>query len=870
MTGVAPGTAVISYTTGAGCVATSTVTVISAPPAISGTLHVCVGGTTTLTDPGGGTWTSSAPSIATIGSASGIVSGLTAGTTNITYSLGAACQVGAVFTVNANPAAIGGTPTVCEGAITNLTDVTTGGTWSTTSANASVSGTGTTGAVTGITAGTALISYTTAGSCTATKTVTVNAAPSAITGSLGICLGGTGTLSSTPAGGSWVSGASGTVSINPTTGVIAGVAIGTAPITYTLPVTGCKAATTVTVNPLPATITGTMTVCVGSTTTLSDATPGGTWTSGSPGIATIGSSSGGVNGIVAGTALITYTAAITGCTRSATVTVNPLPSVAAIGGTPVVCTGNTRLLTDGTLGGVWSTGGAGMATIGSTGLVTGVTAGTENVTYTVTTSFGCVGAVSTTVTVNTSPASITGTLAVCAGQATTLSDVSAGGTWSSSSGSIALVGSASGIVSGSGAGTATISYTVSNGCSATAVVTVNPLPSPITGVTHVCVGAATTLTDAGGGSWTSSNTSIASVGSSSGIVIGVAPGVDTITYTLPTGCTTSTGVTVNPLPVAGTITGTSSVCAGSTITLSDAISGGVWSTTNASVAIVGSTGIVTGVAGGTDTIKYSVTNICGTAVASYAITVNPLAVAGTISGSSLVCVGTPVTLTDAAAGGTWSSSNTAIATVGTGSGVVNGVAVGTATITYTVSNVCNTATALYAITVSALPSAGTITGIDSVCPGDSVTLSSSATGGSWSASNSNATVTATGKVHGVSTGTVMISYIVTNSCGTATALFAMTVRSLTICRVGVQPEPVVATGIKVYPNPSPGMFTVEFPPVIGTAQISITDVLGKTLETQAVDGNAQKAIFRLNAAPGSYMVKVEAGGQTWHSKVVIW
>src|SRR4029077_15145001 len=111
------------------------------------------------------------------------------------------------------------------------------------------------------------------------------------------------------------------------------------------------------------------------------------------------------------------------------------------------------------------------------------------------------------------------------------------------------------------------------GCTATTVVTVNPLPSAISGTATVCVGSTTTLSDAGGGTWTSSTSSVATVVSGTGVVTGVSSGTSTITYTLGTGCTTTTVVTVNPLPSA--ISGTATVCVGSTTTLSDA-GGGTW------------------------------------------------------------------------------------------------------------------------------------------------------------------------------------------------------------------------------------------------------------------------------------------------------
>src|SRR6202012_1980921 len=113
------------------------------------------------------------------------------------------------------------------------------------------------------------------------------------------------------------------------------------------------------------------------------------------------------------------------------------------------------------------------------------------------------------------------------------------------------VGTSTGIVNGIASGTSAITYTLGTGCTATTVVTVNALPAAISGTATVCVGSNTTLSDAtAGGSWSSSNTSAATVGTSTGIVSGVAAGTSTITYTLGTGCTSTAVVTVNALPVA--------------------------------------------------------------------------------------------------------------------------------------------------------------------------------------------------------------------------------------------------------------------------------------------------------------------------------
>ena len=865
VTAIATGSTTISYTLPSGCVATITFSVISSPAPISGSTHVCIGSTTGLTETGGGTWTSSSTSVATIGS-TGIVTGVTAGIATITYSLGTGCTTTLPFTVNPLPSVITGAGTVCPGATTSWSDATTGGTWSTISTSASVGSSS--GLVTGITSGLATITYTSLLGCNVTRVVTVNAGVATISGTSIVCVGSTSSLTDATPGGSWTSGATGIATIS-SSGVLSGVSAGTGSITYTIGSTGCYASTPFTVNPLPASITGTLSVCVGATSLLDDATTGGTWTA-SGSSATIGSSSGLVTGASTGLSTISYTLP-TGCRKTASVTVNALPIVAVFSGPLNVCSGSTATLIDATPGGTWSSSDITIVSVGSSsGVITGVTVGSATITYTVTSSAGCTSFVTAAITVNPAPSPITGTATMCEGSTTALADATSGGAWSSSPTTIATVGS-TGIVTGVAAGTAIITYTATSGCTVTYGVTVNPMPSAIGGTTHVCAGSTTTLTDViTGGTWTSGTITIATVGSASGILSGVLAGNDTITYTLPTGCSITVPITVNPLPVSGTITGPSSVCAGAAISLADATTGGVWSSSNTTLATVGSAGLVTGVIAGIDTIKYTVTNICGASVAMQVITINPLPVAGTITGATLICIGTPDTLTDAAPGGSWSSSDITVATVGSASGFVTGTGTGSATITYTVTNICSTATATLAVTVSTLPSVDAITGIDSVCEGDTIALSDATPGGSWSADNSNATVGATGTITGVTAGTTTISYSVTNACGTNAATLLVTIRSHVVCNVGIKPLPS-SPDFRVYPNPSSGSFTVEIPETVNGSVITIDDVLGKTIETRVIEGtNAQKTVFTLNIAAGTYFVSVHAGNRIFRAKLVIW
>ncbi len=147
-------------------------------------------------------------------------------------------------------------------------------------------------------------------------------------------------------------------------------------------------------------------------------------------------------------------------------------------------------------------------------------------------------------------------------------------------------------------------------------------PAAISGATSVCVGATTTLVDAGTGVWHSSSSALASVVTGTGVVTGASAGTPTITYTLPSGCFATVVVTVNAAPSAGTISGFYFVCPAPT-TFSETVTGGTWGVTNSSVAGVTGAGAVSAIAPGIDTVTYSVSNSCGTSVAEFPINTAP-------------------------------------------------------------------------------------------------------------------------------------------------------------------------------------------------------------------------------------------------------
>ncbi len=298
--------------------------------------------------------------------------------------------------------------------------------------------------------------------------------------------------------------------------------------------------------------------------------------------------------------------------------------------------------------------------------------------------------------------------------------------------------------------------------------------APITGTFSNCIGMTTHLADidsATGGVWTSSNTAVATVLTSSGVVTGVAGGVATITYTLSGSYVTASfsGSATTP----GAISGTTSLCVGTPSTLTDGVTGGVWSSSNVYVATISPSGVVTPWHGGSTIISY-------TTGCSATISVAVGYTDDSIYGATTLCVGTTTTLTGGTAGGTWASSNTAVATIST-SGVMTGASAGTSTISYTVTGCGGPATFTEPVHVVAVTTAGTISG----------NPSSVAMGAScfpyrrygrrlmdFTSNPSIATVNASsGLVTGISTGTATISYTVTGCGSTYYATAPMTVTS---------------------------------------------------------------------------------------------
>lgn len=280
-------------------------------------------------------------------------------------------------------------------------------------------------------------------------------------------------------------------------------------------------------------------------------------------------------GTYTGTLRLTNTSTTCFVENSASLQVVATPAVAAISSSSnAVCVGSTLALSNGTSGGVWSVNNSN-ATINTSGVLTGSAAGSTTVSYAVTNSDNCTTTVTAVRTINALPAvqPISGNSAVCVGSSITLGNATTGGTWSVNNFNATI--NTSGVLTGSAAGTTTVSYSVTdaNNCTASATVvrTINALPTvaAISGANGVCVGANTSLTNATTGGVWSVNNSNASI-SSSGVLTGNTSGTTTVTYTFTNnnGCTASvtSNKTIFAQPVLQ-ITNPAGICSPGTINL---------------------------------------------------------------------------------------------------------------------------------------------------------------------------------------------------------------------------------------------------------------------------------------------------------------
>lgn len=578
VTGIAAGTATITATS-EGKTASANITVTLVPVASvalsPGSVSLTVGQTAALTatahDANGNvlqgrgvSWSSGNPSVATV-SSSGMVTGVGVGSTGITAT-SEGRSVTAPVVVNAPapgpppppvPVAslqiepsnvsinVGGGIVLSATALDANKNVLAGRTVTWVSSAPQIASVNSSGMVTGVAVGTAVITAASEGR-TATAQIEVRTPPppppaavasvSITPDSASLFVGSTTTLVATPRSSAgevlsgrdvtWATSAPGVATVS-SSGVVTAVGQGTTIITAT--VEGRQGSATIVVLPQPPAPVADVVVSPASATL----TPGGSvnltavardasnrplegrtvkWISSAPQIASVDESGSSVTvtGRAVGTATITAT--VEGRSGTATITVNapppaPVASVSVTPQTTTLVTGNTATLTatprdasGNALSGrtiAWASSAPGVATVSSSGVVTAVAAGTASITAT---SEGRTGSATVTVnappppppapvaSVTVSPGSQTLTTGATAQLTATTRDAQQNVltgrtvTWTSSNQGVATV-SQTGVVTAVSAGSATITAT-SEGRSGSATVTVQaPPPAPARTIT---------------------------------------------------------------------------------------------------------------------------------------------------------------------------------------------------------------------------------------------------------------------------------------------------------------------------------------------------------------------------------------------------
>jgi gliding motility-associated-like protein len=434
---------------------------------------------------------------------------------------------------------------------------------------------------------------------------------------------------------------------------------------------------TVTATPAAPGISGTPTLCAGSSVNLSASGASSySWTGPNA------FSSSQQNPVISGagtvaTGMYSVTTTLNGCTSppaTFSVSVFMAPSTPTILSNSPVCTGQSLSLTTGSVAGatyVWSGPNGFSSTQQNPVLnnVTGSAAGSYSLSVSVS---GCGGSQGTAnVSVNTTPAapSLSSNAPLCAGQNLNLAATGSGAySWTgpnsfTSSLQNPTIASSSTLASGS----YTVINTV-NGCPGPASVlsiTVNPIPSTptIAATNTLCSGQTLSLSAGPGGSFSWSgpnsfssilqNPQISNAGTS-------ASGTYSVTRTL-LGCTSAPAlvtITVNATPAAPTPTSNSPICALRSLSLGVTNGGAsyMWTgpngfTSSAQSPVIANTSTL---AGGTYSVSQTVLG-CSSTFTTIAVTVNPAALSPTVLAVAPVCLNGSISFTQTGiAGATYS------------------------------------------------------------------------------------------------------------------------------------------------------------------------------------------------------------------------
>ncbi len=514
--------------------------------------------------------------------------------------------------------------------------------------------------------------------------------------------------------------------------------------------------------------------------------------------------------------VVSSSPAITGKDNGSNISINPYLAVtASVSPSPNVCAGSSVTLTGG--GAVsysWTGGITDAASFSPSSTATYTVTGTDG--------NGCTNTAVKTITVNTLPtvfAYATATT-VCTGTSVTLAGLgnAVSYTWTGGiTDGIAFVQTAA-------SNTYTVTGTDGNGCTGTAskTITVNPVPTVTASasINTVCAGTSVTLT-AGG---TALNYSW-----SGGVTDGIgfvpsSTNTYTVTGTDANGCseTAAKTITVNPLPIVFAYATGTTVCAGTSVTLSGLGNASSYTWTG---GVIDGDAFTPTAASTSYTVTGTDGNNCSS-TASKTITVLPIA-SGTQSPS--VCAGHSITVGNH----TYTAS-------------------GTYTDVLTSFNGCDSTVTTHL----------TVNNVSVSVSGAVLTANEAGASYQWlNCSNGYAVIAGqTNQSFTTATGGSYAVIITRSSCSDTSACYVTT--------TGID-ENVLSNSVTIYPNPFTEQTTISFDNEQRNTAIKITDILGKEVKTAIMSGTKNLILEKGEMKAGIYFVQIITEKGTAVKKIIV-
>lgn len=470
------------------------------------------------------------------------------------------------------------------------------------------------------------------------------------------------------------------------------------------------------------------------------------------------------------------------------------------------------------------------------------------------------------------PGTITGSTTVCSGTTNTYTIAAVSGatsyTWTLPSGATGTsttntINVTFGTTSGN------ISVTANSSCGNSApsslAITVNTVPTAatsISGSVNVCPSSTNAYTALGatgatsyvwtvpaGWSGTSTTSSISAIAGTSGGTISVVAN-----NTCGSSSTTTLSITVNSVPATpGTISGSTSICSGTTNVYSVATIAGAtsytwtlpagWSgtsTTNSISATAGTSG---------GTISVVANNVCGSSgTATLAVTVNTAPpTPGAVSGNVNVCQASSQTYSVTAVAGATSYAWT-LPSGWSGVSTTNSIS--------TITNLTGGTVSVLAIGPCGISSASSLTVTVTALPMNGVTqsgpsLTSVQTGATYQwldcntgfsaisgATNQNYTATANGSY------AVLVTL---SGCSDTSSCYV-------VSTTGIESQTEL-NNFSVYPNPTEGSFKIQFDKIQKETVVEVVDIIGQVIYYAEIS-DKQELELHIEGAAGMYFLKV--------------